>query len=238
MALRGKGALAIWNGISGGADADFVEWHVKEHMPERVGLPGFISGRRYTAIDGAPAYFNFYEVESPATLRSPAYLARLDDPSPWTKKVVATFTETSRTLCRIEASAGMGAGGFAEVLRFSHAADARAARDFAVGLVRTKGVCAAHLFLREEGPAQVTAETRLRDAPDVTWAAVLVAETATPDAAATIRSGAVSDEALAGSGLGLPAGRGLYRLDYLLRHEDVAAQPGATVPIIHEEAQA
>ena len=55
MALRGKGALAIWNGIADGVDADFIEWHVKEHMPERVGLPGFLSGRRYTAIDGHPA---------------------------------------------------------------------------------------------------------------------------------------------------------------------------------------
>lgn len=236
MALRGKGALAIWNGIADGADADFIEWHVKEHMPERVGLAGFLSGRRYTAIDGEPAYFNFYEVEFPAVLRSAAYLARLNDPSPWTRRVVSRFTDVSRTLCRVGASAGMGAGAFAEVIRFSSLADAGAGCAFARSLAARPGICAAHLFLSEDGPAQVTSETRLRKAPDITWAAVLIAEAATPDAARTARDGVLADAALAGAGLGLPAGRGLYRLDYLIRHEEIArARPGEK---IQEEIEA
>lgn len=236
MALRGKGALAIWNGIAGGADADFIEWHVKEHMPERVGLAGFLSGRRYTAIDGKPAYFNFYEVESPGVLRSAAYLARLNDPSPWTQRVVSQFTDVSRTLCRIGASAGMGAGAFAEVVRFSAFADAEAGCAFARSLADRPGICAAHLFLSEEGPAQVTSETRLRKGPDLTWAAVLIAEAATLEAMQAVRDGVLADAALAGAELGLPAERGLYRLDYLIRHEDVArARPDLR---IQEEIEA
>jgi hypothetical protein len=234
MALRGKGALAIWNGIAGGADAEFIEWHVKEHMPERVALPGFISGRRYSALDGAPAYFNFYEVTEPAALRSEAYVARLNDPSPWTRRVVANFTETSRTLCHVAASGGRGVGVFAEVLRFSSIEPA-VARAVARSLAGAEGVCAVHLFLREDGPAQETSETRLRGAPDITWAAILIVEAATPQAAAKLRSGTVSDAALAQQGLGRPAARGLYRLDYLIHHEDAVAAASSATPI-HEEA--
>ena len=64
MPLLGSGVLAIWNGVAPGYEAEFVEWHVKEHIPERVGVPGFLRGRRYVAVDGAPAYFNFYETEN------------------------------------------------------------------------------------------------------------------------------------------------------------------------------
>ncbi len=222
MTMRGKGVVAIWNGVAGGADAGFIEWHVKEHMPERVGLPGFISGRRYAAVDGVPAYFNFYEVESPATLRSDAYLARLNDPTPWTRRVVATFVDVSRTLCAIAAGSGRGVGAFAEVLRFADTPDRDAAARLVSSLARHEGICAAHLFLRDEGPAQVTAETKLRKAPDTTWAAIVVSEMATADAARAARSGPLGDAALAAAGLAAPAERGLWRLDYLLRHEDVA----------------
>src|SRR5262245_55258516 len=101
-----------------GHDAEFLEWHVKQHMPERVGLWGFLRGRRYRVIDGSPGYFNFYEVSDPSVLQSPAYLSRLNAPTDWTKAVVSHFTDMSRTLCRVEASVGAGAGSFIETIRF------------------------------------------------------------------------------------------------------------------------
>lgn len=235
MALRGSGAVVIWNGIEPGHEAEFVEWHVREHMPERVGIPGFLSGARYTAVDGTPAYFNYYEVASPAVMRSEAYLARLNAPTPWTRKVVARFTDVSRTLCTVAASTGQGACALAEVLRFDRI-DEAAGTAFARRLTDTPGIPAAHLFLREAGPPQDTSEARLRRAPDVTWAAVLVAETVTRADAAMIRAGVLSDAALDRAGLGVPAGRGLYRLDYLIRHEDVA--PDGATRTTEKETQA
>jgi hypothetical protein len=222
MTIRGKGAVLIWNGIADGADAEFIEWHVREHMPERVGIPGFLSGRRYTAIDGDPPYFNFYEVATPEVLRSDAYLSRLNDPSPWTRKVVAGFIDVSRTLCHVAAVSGCGMGAFAEVLRFEDAADPAAAAAWARRLAEDPDICAAQLFLREEGPAQITSETKLRRAPDVTWAAVVVAEAASRAGAGRVRAGALGLPALQAAGLGAPAGRGLYQLDYVIRHEDLA----------------
>jgi hypothetical protein len=33
MALMGKGVLAIWNGITDSAEAEFIRWHIQEHIP-------------------------------------------------------------------------------------------------------------------------------------------------------------------------------------------------------------
>ena len=68
------------------------------------------AGRRYVAVDGTPAYFNFYETETYQVLGSAPYLARLNDPTPWTRKVVSNFKDTSRTICDVAHSAGLGIG--------------------------------------------------------------------------------------------------------------------------------
>jgi hypothetical protein len=46
MALMGHGAVAIWNDVAPEGLAEFYEWHHREHMPERVSIPGFLRGRR------------------------------------------------------------------------------------------------------------------------------------------------------------------------------------------------
>ena len=60
MAMLGKGALIIWHDVRD--ETDYNEWHSKEHMLERVGVPGFRRGLRYFAIAGSPKYLNLYEV--------------------------------------------------------------------------------------------------------------------------------------------------------------------------------
>jgi hypothetical protein len=102
MGLLGKGVLAIWNGIAPEAEEDFVAWHVREHIPERVGLPGFLRGRRYVALDGFPKYFNFYETTTADDLSSAAYRARLDAPTDWTRKVGTPFRWRSKPSTRCE----------------------------------------------------------------------------------------------------------------------------------------
>ena len=73
---RRTGVVAIWHDLLPEAKDDFYEWHNREHMPERVGIPGFRRGRRYVAIEGAPEYFNLYEADSPEMLGGPDYLER------------------------------------------------------------------------------------------------------------------------------------------------------------------
>lgn len=119
MPLLGNGLLAIWNDVAPEAESEFLAWHVREHIPERVAIPGFLRGRRYVARAASPRYFNFYESETPDTLRSPTYTARLDAPSDRTRRVVAHFRNTSRTICRVARSAGIGGGAHAATLRLT-----------------------------------------------------------------------------------------------------------------------
>src|SRR5262245_29442287 len=111
MALLGPAVLAFWNDVADGRDAEFVHWHSREHIPERVGIPGFLRGRRGVAVAGRPRYFTLYETESLATLSGPDYVARLNAPTPWTQRALPLFRNSKRSACRVTLSLGAGVGG-------------------------------------------------------------------------------------------------------------------------------
>ncbi|WP_142850405.1 DUF4286 family protein [Telmatospirillum sp. J64-1] len=222
MAFLGQGVLAIWNGVQQGNEDAFLDWHVNEHIPERVGLPGFLRARRYTAVKAHPAFFNFYEVADPAVLVSKPYLDRLNDPTDWTKRVVSTFTDTSRTLCQVALSDSRGVGSHVAVLRcdIRVSGDDQGLREAVQRLRAGQGICGVHL-LYEEKPATpiTTSENKLRDRPDATWPVVLIVEALSAEAAQ-----GVLDTALAGlvrAGLPEPAARDVYALQYLLDEGDL-----------------
>ena len=100
MSRAGQGGVvAIWNGIAEEARDEFYRWHETEHMPERLAIPGFLRGRRYRVVGEGIEFFTRYDVESPAVLTSEAYLARLNAPTEWTKRVLPHFRDTARALC-------------------------------------------------------------------------------------------------------------------------------------------
>ena len=126
MSLAGTGVVAIWHDLEPDARSDFYEWHNREHMPERVGIPGFRRGRRYLAISGTPEFFNLYEADTPEVLSGRDYLDRLNSPTPWTKRVVPSFRNVARSICRVAFSDGVGSGGVMLTMRFDVAAAHRA----------------------------------------------------------------------------------------------------------------
>ena len=54
MSLAGTGVVAIWHDLLPEAKDEFYEWHNREHMPERAGIPGFRRGRRFIALNAGP----------------------------------------------------------------------------------------------------------------------------------------------------------------------------------------
>ena len=119
MNLAGRGIVAIWHDIVQERQAEFYEWHNREHMPERMGIPGFRRGRRYIALQGTPQFFCFYEGDDLGAVAGPAYLYRLNNPSEWTQKMMPYFRNMSRSVCNVRYSEGPGEGGFIATLRFS-----------------------------------------------------------------------------------------------------------------------
>jgi hypothetical protein len=228
MALFGQGVLAIWDGIEPEAEADFVAWHVAEHIPERVGLPGFLRGRLYVAVDAHPKYFNFYETERPETLESAAYIARLNDPTPWTRRVVAHFQEMSRTICDVVASLGRGEGAWLEAIQLQAADDATLQSAFEARvlpeLIAEHGVCGVHL-LRGRRPAGRTysAEEKLRGRPDASAEWILLVEAVEENVVWHLQTKMLGEIRLIASGAGAGTVRGLYRLQYSLSHDELRA---------------
>lgn len=114
--LLGEAALALWGGIEPAREAEFNDWYTHEHLPERIAIPGFLRARRYVESlrDERLAgwrYFTLYEVETAEVLRSPAYLAALDAPTPGTLAALPLFRGMSRMGCTVSHTAARGMGG-------------------------------------------------------------------------------------------------------------------------------
>ncbi len=225
MALAGRGVLAIWNGIAEEAEADFLAWHVREHIPERVAVPGFLRARRYVALRGEPRYFNFYETASPADLSAPAYLSKLDSPSEWTKRVVRHFRDTSRTVCAVAFSAGLGDGAVIATLRMEGGAATRTLARALASLCRRDGIVGVHLLRGDTAAGgQATAEKALRDAPDRTAPWVVLVEGVEAAPLESFLDEGV-EEVCRALALSCPEReRGLYRLQYGLARDQLVAE--------------
>ena len=170
--LAGQAFVAIWHDIAPEGKAEFCAWHTREHMPERLGVTGFLRGRRYVAERGGPEYFNLYEVESPEVLTGAEYLSRLNQPTPWTQRVLPHFRDVSRSLCRLGVSLGRSQGGVIVTTRFECMAGQEAAlRRFLAeealpAIFDRPGVVGAHFGVADRpGSEVVTAERKARGSP-------------------------------------------------------------------------
>lgn len=166
MPLLGEAAVAMWWNVAEEHLTEFHEWHSKEHLPERLGIPGFNRGSRWQQ-EGAREFFVMYELESYDVLTSPAYLARLNDPTPWSRAMMPRHLEMVRSQCRVLSSHGRGIATYMATLRLSP--HASAADRLAAGLdealarvVKQAGITAAHLLRTETPDTEMTIEQRIR----------------------------------------------------------------------------
>lgn len=198
-ALMGRAAVLIWNDVAPEGRAHFYAWHDREHVPERLSLPGFLRGRRYARAGHSPEWLTIYEAVDVSALVSPAYLARLNAPTAATTRTLAYFRNTSRAVCRRVYSMGCSSGGHVLAMRISvdpARADAmcRYLRDdaFPRALAAT-GVVACHLFAADAKASYVdTAESSTRTFDVPAW--VLLCETSNADGAEHAREIVASSE--------------------------------------------
>lgn len=98
--MIGTAALGIWLDVDPDAIEDFNAWYRRQHVPERLAVPGFLRGRRYAAAGDGPAYFTLYETADPGVLSSPAYLERLNAPTEWTRRTLPRLRRMIRSAYR------------------------------------------------------------------------------------------------------------------------------------------
>lgn len=191
--MLGEAAVAMWWDVPAEVQSEWQDWHTHEHMPERLAIPGFLRGSRWVSGN---SYFVLYEADRLATLTGGPYLERLNNPTPWSRRMMPHHRNMVRSLCQVRASFGRGLAHSLATLRLQATLDA---------LPQRKGVTSASLLESHPmGGTPQTAEQKIRGGDaEASWIALINGYDADAvDAAA---------RAIAASAV-----RGLYRLSYLL----------------------
>ncbi len=228
MPLLGEGVVAIWHNVAADLQPDYNHWHCSEHVPERVSIDGFLRGRRYDAINGTPQFFHFYETTTPEVLTSSAYLERLNNPTPWTQKIVPNIKDNNRTLSNVVNSVGHGVG--AAILTARMAADDKSKSNFFTWvseklfpfLIKEPGIIAAHFLQGDKEASQTeTEEKALREKPDQIADWIIFIEAIEEEALLKIwTDNYLSEKSLIQNGAS-SANIGTYKLHFSLSSEDL-----------------
>jgi hypothetical protein len=165
MPLLGQAAVAMWWDIEPAQRAAFEHWHSHEHFSERLSISGFRRGTRWANAQGGEGYFVIYELATYDTLTSPQYLERLNNPTPWSQKMMPHHRHMIRSQCRVIESAGAGVSGFALTLRFPQLPDEVASGRFVRQLGELPlqpGIVGAHLLHTQTPAVAQTTEQKIR----------------------------------------------------------------------------
>lgn len=130
--------VSIWNDIDPEIEAEYEAWYQRDHLRDRVGIPGFRSCRRYVRVRGdGRQYFTFSDLDSIEVTTSPAYVTQLANATAWTRRIMPHFRRLIRIAANVTVDRGDGTGGFAatvpcEGLDEDRRADARRAIEAAL----------------------------------------------------------------------------------------------------------
>ena len=117
MPIAGKGMLLTSMDIDPEHAEELNRWYDREHLEERVAIEGFLEARRYRAHTGSPKNLFLYSTRTIDVLDSPAYRARLSNPTEWSKANMARFKHMIRAVARITVSRGVGRGAKLGIVR-------------------------------------------------------------------------------------------------------------------------
>lgn len=117
--------LMVWTDLAPEADETaFNEWYHREHIPDRVrGIPGFLAGRRFAALEGGPKYLTLYELGEEGVLTSPAYLKLRSEPDENSRKFIPHFRNVLRSISQPVVEYGVGEGSFISFAAFGPGGD-------------------------------------------------------------------------------------------------------------------
>lgn len=157
----------MWSDLLKGYERELDRWHTIEHMPERLGVPGFLRGRRYMTTKAEDhAMFILYEASHIDTFRSPSLIARLNDPTEWAKRVQPGLVNFVRGPCQTLISVGDGVGGAMLPIRISGegvVGSDQKLMSAAPAIAQLNGVTGVHVGQYVLSDVSGTAEAKLRE---------------------------------------------------------------------------
>jgi len=227
MPLLGKAAVAMWWNVRLEQHSEFGDWHSHEHFPERMSIPGFRRGSRWTSMHDAGGFFVLYELEQYETLTSRGYLERLNAPTPWSTKMMPHHLDMVRSQCRVVASFGGGVATSLTTIRLSPQvtkdAELKTALAEKLGaLVSMPGLTGAHLLITDPPTTSTpTTEQQIRGS-DGTADWILLVSGYDPEAMQNVVAGRFSFPALHLLGAQKNSTIGRYELAFTMTPQDIA----------------
>ena len=106
-----RGQLCIWTGVDPEHELDFNRWYDREHMQERVAIPGFQAARRFRAVgESSRPYLALYDTADIGVFTSPAYRQAFSHQTEWSLRNFARLRNNQRRVGRLSIEAGAGEG--------------------------------------------------------------------------------------------------------------------------------
>lgn len=232
--MAGRAALAMWWDIAAPVRSDFEHWHAHEHFPERLSVPGFLRASRWRSADGGDGCFVLYELADHAVLASPAYLARLNAPTPWSTRLMPHHRQMVRCQCHVLETRGGVTARSALVMRLRPAAGRlealrHALRELFGPAASQAGIAGLHLLRHDPPPLAATAEQQLRGLADQAADAILIVSGYDREALAAFAADTLDERSLATMGAALDGEPRLFELAYAALPGDVTELAGAAV---------
>ncbi|MFZ2389158.1 MAG: hypothetical protein WAW69_15280 [Polaromonas sp.] len=227
MSLLGKSAIAMWWDMAPEYRDEFEDWHSHEHFHERLGIPGFLRGSRWSNATGGNGFFVMYELEEYETLTSSHYLASLNAPTPWSTKMMPYHSNMVRSQCRVLESHGGGIARLALTLRLSP--QQGLAEKLGSDLRRVSqeirnrpGFTAGHLLQAQTPALAFTVEQKIRDRGDGTADWIFIVCGYDQSAMEKLRESVLNQDSLVRAGASHAQISAIYTLSHSIVPGDIA----------------
>jgi len=145
-----QGMLLVCTNVDPAHEDDFNRWYDREHVNERVAIPGFVSGARYQTTCGSRRYLGLYRTTSLAVFETATYQQALQHPTAWSVTNLARMQNPMRRVCSIEMETGAGTGAWLALLTLATSAtstDVTAIARLGSELLTLDGVVLARLLV-------------------------------------------------------------------------------------------
>jgi len=219
MPIAGKGMLLTSMNVDAADEAEFNRWYDREHLEERVAIPGFLEARRYVAHDGNPKYLSLYSTETFEVLDSPTYRTALANQTAWSKANIARFKDMIRGVARITISRGTGRGAALGIIRLRPSAGGedklRAALRELLDPAKHDGIISMHLLENDPALSKPLTDNPSASAPGAgDWFVLIDATDVSAVPAAAMRFAAFKPQTVSS---------GIYKLMFDLAKSDLGS---------------
>lgn len=117
---QAKGLITVWLHVPPAREEEFNDWYNLEHVPQVVGLPGFVRGRRYRVENANPKYLAWYDTVDETIEPGPDFQRIVANPTPWSQRMRGFWEHRERMNFRLMRDVGEEPGEDAPWLYIVH----------------------------------------------------------------------------------------------------------------------